>query len=150
MNTTGHLVTQPGLRGHSVDPDNNLLGRYLIHLDNGDRGYSGLISFGDIAVARVEQSRLLAEEGKVTRLYDNFKDEWLEARRARPGRTDAERTAATLAITHLERLIDLFERQAVATSGGEPYSFGDGMTKAYRDATVSVRHALELAKIEAR
>lgn len=30
METQGHLTTNPGLRAHSVDPDNNLMKRYVI------------------------------------------------------------------------------------------------------------------------
>ena len=30
MDTKGHLINQPGLRAHSVDPDNNLMKRYVV------------------------------------------------------------------------------------------------------------------------
>lgn len=46
METQGHLTTNPGLRAHSVDPDNNLMKRFVVaYHPKGGFGWVESISF---------------------------------------------------------------------------------------------------------
>lgn len=70
-----HTAAQPGLRGHSWNPDSDLLKRFIMERSMLGGGWSGVASFHTAEEAATESARRIMADtsGREFRIRDQFK-----------------------------------------------------------------------------
>lgn len=76
METSGHKVDQPGLRGHSHDPENDLMKKFVVRvgLTNMD-GWMWVASFDNQDAAEAYANLKYWETDSEVQIWDQFNNE---------------------------------------------------------------------------